>query len=578
MQKRNLARLLSYTKKYKIYLIIALFSSVISVISSLLVPVFVGKAVDNIVDELKVDFKNVIMYMVIILIITAINSLFTWLSTSCTNTVSFKTVKDIRIDVFNKINKLPLKYIDKNSYGDMMARVVTDIEQISDGLIQGFTQFFTGIITIFATLGFMLYVNYKVALVVVLLTPLSLFVASFIGKRTYKYFAKQSKTRGEMGAYIEEMISNQKIVKSFSYEDRAQEEFEKINDRLYDCGIKAQFYSALTNPCTRFANSVVYVVVAVLGSIMAVMGSISVGQLSMFLSYAKQYTKPFNEITGVVTELQNAFASAGRVFDILDEEELKDLDLPNMKEAQGNIKVENVHFSYSKEKELIKDLNIDVKQGQKIAIVGETGCGKTTLINLLMKFYQVDEGEILIDGTNINLVNGDSVRNNFGMVLQDTWLFNGTIRENIAYGKDDATDEEIVEAAKMAYAHSFIKRLDKGYDTVISQTGENISAGQKQLLCIARIMLKKPPMLILDEATSSIDTNTEIKIQKAFDKVMEGRTAFIVAHRLSTIKGADLILVMDKGNIVEKGKHQELLDKKGFYYNIYNSQFETVNN
>ncbi len=578
MQKRNLARLLSYTKKYKIYLIIALFSSVISVISSLLVPVFVGKAVDNIVDELKVDFKNVIMYMVIILIITAINSLFTWLSTSCTNTVSFKTVKDIRIDVFNKINKLPLKYIDKNSYGDMMARVVTDIEQISDGLIQGFTQFFTGIITIFATLGFMLYVNYKVALVVVLLTPLSLFVASFIGKRTYKYFAKQSKTRGEMGAYIEEMISNQKIVKSFSYEDRAQEEFEKINDRLYDCGIKAQFYSALTNPCTRFANSVVYVVVAVLGSIMAVMGSISVGQLSMFLSYAKQYTKPFNEITGVVTELQNAFASAGRVFDILDEEELKDLDLPDMKEAQGNIKVENVHFSYSKEKELIKDLNIDVKQGQKIAIVGETGCGKTTLINLLMKFYQVDAGEILIDGTNINLVNGDSVRNNFGMVLQDTWLFNGTIRENIAYGKDDATDEEIVEAAKMAYAHSFIKRLDKGYDTVISQTGENISAGQKQLLCIARIMLKKPPMLILDEATSSIDTNTEIKIQKAFDKVMEGRTAFIVAHRLSTIKGADLILVMDKGNIVEKGKHQELLDKKGFYYNIYNSQFETVNN
>lgn len=578
MQKRNLARLLSYTKKYKIYLIIALFSSVISVISSLLVPVFVGKAVDNIVDELKVDFKNVIMYMVIILIITVINSLFTWLSTSCTNTVSFKTVKDIRIDVFNKINKLPLKYIDKNSYGDMMARVVTDIEQISDGLIQGFTQFFTGIITIFATLGFMLYVNYKVALVVVLLTPLSLFVASFIGKRTYKYFAKQSKTRGEMGAYIEEMISNQKIVKSFSYEDRAQEEFEKINDRLYDCGIKAQFYSALTNPCTRFANSVVYVVVAVLGSIMAVMGSISVGQLSMFLSYAKQYTKPFNEITGVVTELQNAFASAGRVFDILDEEELKDLDLPDMKEAQGNIKVENVHFSYSKEKELIKDLNIDVKQGQKIAIVGETGCGKTTLINLLMKFYQVDAGEILIDGTNINLVNGDSVRNNFGMVLQDTWLFNGTIRENIAYGKDDATDEEIVEAAKMAYAHSFIKRLDKGYDTVISQTGENISAGQKQLLCIARIMLKKPPMLILDEATSSIDTNTEIKIQKAFDKVMEGRTAFIVAHRLSTIKGADLILVMDKGNIVEKGKHQELLDKKGFYYNIYNSQFETVNN
>lgn len=578
MQKRNLARLLSYTKKYKVYLIIALFSSVISVISSLLVPVFVGKAVDNIIDKLKVDFKNVIMYMVIILIITAINSLFTWLSTSCTNTVSFKTVKDIRIDVFNKINRLPLKYIDKNSYGDMMARVVTDIEQISDGLIQGFTQFFTGIITIFATLGFMLYVNYKVALVVVLLTPLSLFVASFIGKRTYKYFAKQSKTRGEMGAYIEEMISNQKIVKSFSYEDKAQEEFEKINDRLYDCGIKAQFYSALTNPCTRFANSVVYVVVAVLGSIMAVMGSISVGQLSMFLSYAKQYTKPFNEITGVVTELQNAFASAGRVFDILDEEELKDLDLPDMKEAKGNIKVENVCFSYSKEKELIKDLNIDVKQGQKIAIVGETGCGKTTLINLLMKFYQVDEGEILIDGTNINLVNGDSVRNNFGMVLQDTWLFNGTIRENIAYGKDDATDEEIVEAAKMAYAHSFIKRLDKGYDTVISQTGENISSGQKQLLCIARIMLKKPPMLILDEATSSIDTNTEIKIQKAFDKVMEGRTAFIVAHRLSTIKGADLILVMDKGNIVEKGKHQELLDKQGFYYNIYNSQFETVNN
>lgn len=573
MKKRNLIYLLSYTKKYKIYLIIAIFSSFISIVSSLTIPVFVGKAIDNIVGESRVDFKKVMIFLSIILIIIIINSIFSWLSNSFTNLASFKIIKDIRIDVFNKINKLPLKYIDRNSYGDTMAKVVTDIEQISDGLIQGFTQLFTGVITIILTLGFMLYANYQITLVVVLLTPLSLFVAYFIGKMTYKYFEKQSQVRGEIGAYIEEMISNHKTVKSFSYEDRAQKMFEQINDKLYDCGVKSQFYSSLTNPCTRFANSVIYVVVAIIGSIMTLIGNISVGQLSMFLSYAKQYTKPFNEITGVITELQNAFASANRVFDILDEEQISDLTLPDIHNVKGNVILNNVRFSYDKEREFIKNLNLKVKQGQKIAIVGQTGSGKTTLINLLMKFYQIDSGEILIDGVNINSVNGDSVRLNFGMVLQDTWLFNGTIRENISYGKKDATDEEIIEVCKMSYAHSFIKRLDKGYDTVISQTGENISAGQKQLLCIARTMLKKPPMLILDEATSSIDTNTEIKIQKAFDRIMQGRTAFIVAHRLSTIKSADLIVVMDKGNIVEQGTHQQLLNKKGLYYNIYNSQF-----
>lgn len=577
MKKGNLSRLLSYTKKYKNYLVLALITSFISVLCSLLIPIFIGFAVDNIISKSNVNFNNVIKYIFILVAIIIVNLIFQWVSTTCTNTVSFKTVRDIRIDVFKKLNRLPLKFIDNNSYGDMISKVVTDIEQISDGLLQGFSQLFSGIMTIIFTIVFMILINYKIALIVIILTPISLFVASFIGKGIHKYFVKQSQVRGELGAYIDEIVSNQKVIKSFSYEQDAQKVFEDINNKLYYCGVRAQFFSALANPCTRFANSVVYVAVAIVGAIMAVSSSITVGGLSMFLSYAKQYTKPFNEITSVVTELQNAFASAKRVFKILDEEELSDLKYKNSPALCGNVKIDNISFSYSKDKELIKNFSLDVKRGQKIAIVGQTGCGKTTLINLLMKFYDVNDGKIIIDNIPIDTVNGDSVRDNFGMVLQESWLFNGTIRENIAYGKDDATDEEIINASKLCYAHSFIKRLENGYDTVISQSGENISQGQKQLLCIARVMLKNPPMLILDEATSSIDTNTEIKIQKAFDKLMQGKTAFIVAHRLSTIKEADLILVMDKGNIVEKGTHSELLDQKGYYYNLYKSQFDENN-
>lgn len=575
MKRSVLTRLLGYTKPHLGYLVGALLSAAVGVTLSLLAPVLVGDAIDSIVDKGRVDFSSVARILVILVATIVFSTLFQWLVTLCTNTVAFRTIKDIRTDVFAKLQQVPLKYIDGNSHGDIMARVVTDVDQISDGLLQGFTQLFTGIVTIVGTLVFMLSINYKIAIVVVLVTPLSLFVASFIGRRTHKQFREQSATRGELGGYIEEMVGNQKIVKAFHYEDRAQSVFEEINDRLYDCGVKAQFYSALTNPCTRFVNSIVYAAVGVFGAIGAVQGMLSVGQLSCFLSYANQYTKPFNEITGVITELQTAIASARRVFTLLDEPvESSDAELPVLTDCDGTVALDHVDFSYRPETPLIEDLNLSVQAGQRIAIVGPTGCGKTTIINLLMRFYDVTGGEIRLSGHPVQAVTRSSLRRQYGMVLQETWLFHGTIRDNIAYGNEQATEEEIIAAAKLAHAHSFIKRLDQGYDTVISEDGENISQGQKQLLCIARIMLTHPPMLILDEATSSIDTRTEVRIQKAFAKMMEGRTSFIVAHRLSTIREADVILVMNNGHVIEQGNHQELLAKGGFYARLYNSQFE----
>lgn len=575
MKRSVLTRLLGYTKPHLGYLVGALLSAAVGVTLSLLAPVLVGDAIDSIVDKGRVDFSSVARILVILVVTIVFSTLFQWLVTLCTNTVAFRTIKDIRTDAFAKLQQVPLKYIDGNSHGDIMARVVTDVDQISDGLLQGFTQLFTGIVTIVGTLVFMLSINYKIAIVVVLVTPLSLFVASFIGRRTHKQFREQSATRGELGGYIEEMVGNQKIVKAFHYEDRAQAVFEEINDRLYDCGVKAQFYSALTNPCTRFVNSIVYAAVGVFGAIGAVQGMLSVGQLSCFLSYANQYTKPFNEITGVITELQTAIASARRVFTLLDEPvESSDAELPALTDCDGTVALDHVDFSYRPETPLIEDLNLSVQAGQRIAIVGPTGCGKTTIINLLMRFYDVTGGEIRLSGHPVQAVTRSSLRRQYGMVLQETWLFHGTIRDNIAYGNEQATEEEIIAAAKLAHAHSFIKRLDQGYDTVISEDGENISQGQKQLLCIARIMLTHPPMLILDEATSSIDTRTEVRIQKAFAKMMEGRTSFIVAHRLSTIREADVILVMNNGHVIEQGNHQELLAKGGFYARLYNSQFE----
>lgn len=575
MKRSVLTRLLGYTKPHLGYLVGALLSAAVGVTLSLLAPVLVGDAIDYIVDKGRVDFSSVARILVILVVTIVFSTLFQWLVTLCTNTVAFRTIKDIRTDAFAKLQQVPLKYIDGNSHGDIMARVVTDVDQISDGLLQGFTQLFTGIVTIVGTLVFMLSINYKIAIVVVLVTPLSLFVASFIGRRTHKQFREQSATRGELGGYIEEMVGNQKIVKAFHYEDRAQAVFEEINDRLYDCGVKAQFYSALTNPCTRFVNSIVYAAVGVFGAIGAVQGMLSVGQLSCFLSYANQYTKPFNEITGVITELQTAIASARRVFTLLDEPvESSDAELPALTDCDGTVALDHVDFSYRPETPLIEDLNLSVQAGQRIAIVGPTGCGKTTIINLLMRFYDVTGGEIRLSGHPVQAVTRSSLRRQYGMVLQETWLFHGTIRDNIAYGNEQATEEEIIAAAKLAHAHSFIKRLDQGYDTVISEDGENISQGQKQLLCIARIMLTHPPMLILDEATSSIDTRTEVRIQKAFAKMMEGRTSFIVAHRLSTIREADVILVMNNGHVIEQGNHQELLAKGGFYARLYNSQFE----
>ncbi|KLE15391.1 ABC transporter ATP-binding protein [Clostridium sp. C8] len=569
-----LKRILKYTKPYNKYTILAFFTAVINITLTLFTPIIIGEGIDLLIGPGNVNFSKLFKILILLSITVIFSPILQLIMTRCTNIVSYKTIKDLRIDVFNKLNSLPLKYIDSTSHGNIMNGVINDIEIVSDGLLQGFSQLFTGVITIIGTLIFMLSINIKITLIVVIITPLSLFTASTIAKHCHSMFRKQSQVRGELSGYVEEMIGNQKIVKAFSFEDRSKQAFEDINKKLYTYGQKAQFYSALTNPCTRFVNGLVYATVGIIGAISAINGTISIGQLSSFLSYANQYTKPFNEISGVITELQAAFTSASRVFKILDEkEETSDSkDSITLNTCEGYIDINDVSFSYSADKSLIENFNLKVKPGSKIAIVGPTGCGKTTLINLLMRFYNINSGEIKIDGINIDNVTRSSTRGLYGMVLQDTWLYSGTVKENIAYGKPDASLQEIISAAKNAHAHKFIMNLPKGYDTVLTDDS-SLSQGQKQLLCIARIMLSKPPMLILDEATSSIDTRTEIYIQKAFNKLMEGRTTFIVAHRLSTIREADLILVMNNGKVIEQGNHTELLNKGGFYANLYNSQF-----
>lgn len=570
-------RLFSYARPYKGFLIGALISAMISVVLSLLIPIYIGKAVDYIIGPGEVDFDGVINKIIYLAIFIGGSATFQWFMSYCTNKITFLTIKDLRSRVFDKLSFIPLNDIDRTPHGNIINTMVNDIDIISDGLLQGFTQLFSGLMTILGTIVFMLSINMGIGIVVVLLTPLSLFVASFIARRTYKKFTEQTQIKGEMGGLIEEMLGNQKVIKAFSYEDRSFERFEEVNAKLHEVGVMAQFYSSLTNPSTRFVNGVVYAAVGILGAFSAIAGKLTVGQLTSFLSYANQYTKPFNEISGVITELQSALASAKRVFTLIDlEPEPSDEGLLSSVETDGRVKLTDVAFSYTKEKTLIEGFNLDVKPGRRIAIVGPTGSGKTTIINLLMRFYDVDKGRIEVSGVDIQKMQRKTLRSMYGMVLQETWLFEGTVKDNIAYGKEDATEDEIIKAAKASYAHSFIRRLPNGYDTIITQDGGNLSQGQKQLLCIARVMLIKPPMLILDEATSNIDTRTEIHIQKAFAKLMKGRTSFIVAHRLSTIKESDLILVMNQGNVIEQGSHEELLDEKGFYYELYNSQFSTT--
>lgn len=575
MQKNLLKRLLSFTRPYLSHLALALFFAVVGVSMTLYAPVLTGRAIDLVAGKGAVDFQALKKILEALAGVVAIAALSQWLMGLCTNKITYLTVRDIRVKAFDRLQKVPLRFIDTMPHGDILSRVAVDAEQVADGLLMGFTQLFTGIVTIFGTIGFMAVINVKITLLVVFVTPLSLFVANFIAKRTFKFFKVQSETRGEMTALINETVGNLKLVKAFGYESRSREKFEEINARLQDCGVKALFFSSITNPCTRFVNGVVYTLVGIVGALSAVAGVLSVGQLSCFLSYANQYTKPFNEISGVIAELQSALASAKRLFEIIDATpETPDAeDAKILRRADGTIDLEHVYFSYVPEIKLIEDLSLNVKAGQKIAIVGKTGCGKTTLINLLMRFYDVNAGSISVSKTNVEEMTRDSLRAQFGMVLQETWLKSGTVRENIAYGKPDASDYEIVSAAVAAHADGFIKRLPDGYDTVIGEDGGSLSQGQKQLLCIARAMLSLPSMLILDEATSSIDTRTEIYVQKAFDEMMKGRTSFVVAHRLSTIRRADLILVMDSGHIVERGTHAELLEKGGFYANLYNSQF-----
>lgn len=572
--------LLRYARPYLPAVLLALLCSLIQIAATLAAPVIIGNTLDYIIGEGNVDFAVILKNAAVLGALVVTVMIFQYLSTLLINFASFRTIRDLRRYAFRKLNNLPLSYIDSSSRGDLMSRVGSDIDQISDGLIQGFSQFFSGIVTIAGTLSFMLTYNWLIAVVVVLLTPLSLFVAYFIARGCHNMFAMQAKYRGVLSGFVTEMLSGQRVVKLFGYEKRAEERFGKINSELKTWGQNAAFYSAMVNPCTRFVNNVVYVVVCMIGAFLVIRGhgaegALTVGGLSCCLSYATQYTKPFNEITGVVTELQTATAAATRVFDLLGApDQPSDAGLPELSCADGNISIENVYFSYVKERPLIEGFSLEAKSGERIAIVGPTGCGKTTLINLLMRFYDVDGGTIRIDGQDISGVTRASLRRNYGMVLQDTWLRRGTVRENIAYGRPDATDEEVIAAAKAARIHDFIMKLECGYDTVLGDDGGNISQGQKQLLCIARIMLTHPPMLILDEATSSIDTRTEIMIQQAFDRLMQGKTSFIVAHRLSTIKNADVILVMNKGNIIEKGTHRELLRTGGFYASLYNSQFE----
>lgn len=574
-RKETLARLLRFAKPYRWYLLAALVSAVLSVSLTLYAPVLIGRGIDQIIAPGKVYFDNLLPILIELGIVAVLAAIFQWLLTLCTNIVTYKTVRDLRSAAFEHMEELPLSNIDSRPHGDIISRIINDIDSVSDGLLQGFSQLFTGIITIAITLVYMLAINFKVGLVVVVITPLSLFVASFIAKHSFDMFRRQSAIKGQLSGCIEELVGNQKVVKAFSYEERAQQQFDRINHQLYDVGVKAQFYSSLTNPCTRFVNGVVYAAVAIVGALSCIAGGFSVGALSSFLTYANQYTKPFNEISGVITELQTAIASAKRVFDIIDEpvQQPDEPDAAHPTGCEGQIEIDRVSFSYEKSHPLIRDFHLQVKPGQRIALVGPTGCGKTTMINLLMRFYDVDAGEIRVDGQPIKKIGRDSLRSLYGMVLQDTWMFKGSVRDNIAYGKPDATDEEVVAAAKAAHAHSFIMRLPQGYDTVLAEDGGNISQGQKQLLCIARAMLTKPSMLILDEATSSIDTRTEIKIQQAFAQMMEGHTSFVVAHRLSTIREADCILVMKDGQIIEQGTHQQLLEKKGFYHQLYNSQF-----
>lgn len=575
-QTEVLKKVLRYMRRYWSYLAISILLAAITVASTLYIPLLTGDAVDCIVGKGHVDWAGVFAVLKQMAMVIGVTALAQWGMNICNNKLTYQIVRDIRNEAFAKLEILPLKYIDRKSSGEIVSRIIADVDQFADGLLMGFTQLFTGVITILGTIGFMLSVNVGITFVVLLVTPISWLVASFIAKHTFDMFRKQSETRGEQTALIDEMIGNQKVVQAFGHEQKAMDRFDEINGRLQKYSLRAIFFSSITNPSTRFVNSLVYTGVGITGALAAVSGRMSVGQLTCFLSYANQYTKPFNEISGVITELQNAIACAGRVFELIEEEPQtpEPEDVKVLTDVEGTVRLQNVRFAYRPDQKLIENLNLTVKPGERVAIVGPTGCGKTTLINLLMRFYDVDDGSIQVEGTDIRMLTRNSLRAAYGMVLQDTWLRSGTIKENLLIGKPDATDEEIVEAAKLSYAHSFIKRLPKGYDTFIGEDGGGLSQGQKQLLCITRLMLCHPTMLILDEATSSIDTRTEMKIQNAFAKLMEGHTSFIVAHRLSTIREADVILVMRDGQIVEQGNHKTLLAQNGFYAKLYNSQFE----
>lgn len=574
-QYDTIKKVIYLLKPYLPILILSLGFAVVTVLCTLYAPILIGQGVDLILGKGKVDFQGITEILMKLAAVTILTSITQWLMNLCNNRITYRVVNDVRTDAFEHLQKLPLKYIDSHQYGEIISRVITDVEQFSDGLLMGFSQLFTGIVTIVGTLIFMVSIHFQISLIVILITPLSFFVAGFVAKKTYMMFRKQSEVRGELTSLTDEIVGNQKIVQAFGYQDRAMKRFKKVNEELKDCSVKAIFFSSITNPTTRFINGLVYAGVGITGAIFAIHGRISVGQLSSFLSYANQYTKPFNEISGVVTELQNALACARRVFDFMEEQEEKEdaKEKEILEKADGNVELKEVSFSYQPDKELLKNLNLNVKAGQKIAIVGPTGCGKTTLINLLMRFYDIDSGKMVVSGRDVKDITKDSLRANYGMVLQETWLKSCSIADNIAYGKPDATREEIERAAKKAFAHGFIQRMENGYDTIITEEGGNLSQGQKQLICIARVMLQLPSMLILDEATSSIDTRTEVKVQDAFRQMMEGRTSFIVAHRLSTIQEADCILVMRDGNIIEQGKHEELLQKEGFYAELYKSQF-----
>ncbi len=577
-QTQTIIKILKYIRRYWGFLGISILLSAVTVVCSLYLPLLTGDALDLILEKGLVDFQGVLEKLQIMGIMVVLTALAQWIMNVCNNKITYNVIRDVRKEAFQKLERLPLKYLDAHAYGEVVSRLITDVDQFADGLLMGFTQFFSGILTIFGTLFIMFAISGRITVAVVILTPISLVVASFIAKKTFSMFKLQSETRGEQTAFIEEMVGNQKVVKAFSREDESLEKFNEINARLEKCSLKAIFFSSITNPSTRFVNSIVYATVAVVGAFLAIGGGISIGNLSALLSYANQYTKPFNEISGVVTELQNALACARRVFELMEEEpEIADApDAVVLEQADGEVILEDVSFSYLPNQKLIENLNLKVKPGQRIAIVGPTGCGKTTLINLLMRFYDVKDGAIRVNDIDIRNMTRKSLRSNYGMVLQETWLRSGTIRDNIVMGKPDASDEEVIAAAKASHAHSFIKRLPDGYDTIVAEDGGNLSQGQKQLLCITRVMLCLPPMLILDEATSSIDTRTEIKIQEAFAHMMKGRTSFIVAHRLSTIREADVILVMKDGNIIEQGSHDELLKQNGFYAELYNSQFALV--